>query len=68
MYFWERGGGYLGFRKKLTGKLGAYYDFTKTYDNQPNTYYMEVYDENGNTAYWYTRKIDHWGAYPLFSR
>ncbi|MEK6614644.1 MAG: hypothetical protein AABZ32_00805 [Bacteroidota bacterium] len=66
-YFWERLGGYLGFHKKMTGKLWGYYDFTKTYKNQPNTYYMEVYDKNGNTSYYYTRKVDKigWAAYPI---
>ena len=65
MYFWDRLDEYLGFHKKMTGKLGAYYYFTKTYKNQPNTYYMEVYDKNGSTFYYYTRKIDHWAAYPI---
>ncbi|MEW6469872.1 MAG: hypothetical protein AB1458_13170 [Bacteroidota bacterium] len=65
MYFWERGQGYWGFYKRMTGKLGAYYDFTKMYQNQPNTYYMEVYDKSGNITYYFTRKVNHWGAYPI---
>lgn len=55
----------LGYRKKLTGKLHVYHDFTKKYNKQPHTYYIEIYDKKGNVKhYTYMRKDRYgWCAY-----
>lgn len=50
--------------KKLTGKLHVYYDFTKKYNKQPHTYYIEIYDKKGNVKHCYMRKDrSGWCAY-----
>lgn len=42
--------------KNRTGeKLHEYFDYTKKYDNQPNSFYCEQYDKKGNKSTWYLR-------------
>ena len=51
-YFWKRD------KEKMAGTLHEYYDFTKKYKDQKNSYYMEVYDENGKMIKGYQRDGD----------
>jgi len=45
------------FGKRHKGKsIHEYFDYTKKYDNQPNTFYSEMYDKKGNKTMWYLRQ------------
>ena len=49
-YFWKHN------NEKLAGTLHEYYDFTRKYDAQSDSYYMEVYDEKGKMIKGYQRQ------------
>lgn len=67
-YDWDRFGIYiLGWNKKMTGKLHGYVDYRKTYEGQPNSYYIEEYDKKGNIKSYYYMKCSYagWAGYPI---
>jgi hypothetical protein len=58
-YLWDKA------NKDLTGKnVRQYVDYTKKYNDQPNTCYSEIYDKNGKAKIYYLRKgKDGWCFY-----
>lgn len=55
------------FRKKLTGKkIHEYFDYSKKYNGQPNSFYSELYDKDGNVKKYYMMKGKNgWAFYEL---
>ena len=44
------------FNRKLTGKkIHEYFDYSKMYENQPGTFYKELFDKKGNKSMWFLR-------------
>jgi hypothetical protein len=64
-YVWFKSYTWGIFNKKMTGqKIHENYDFTKKYNGQQYTFYLELSDKNGMIKYYFIRKDKYgWCAY-----